>query len=96
MTDVVHAPAVHGEHLRGDEARLRRGEKGDGVRDVVRVADASHHRALADLLDGGRELLRVATGHVGGEEARRDRIDRDAVVTEIHGELLRAGAAYVM
>jgi CRISPR/Cas system-associated exonuclease Cas4 (RecB family) len=45
MGDVVHAPAVDGERLGGDEGSLGGDQEGDGMGDIVGLADPTHHGA---------------------------------------------------
>src|SRR5215510_4130112 len=87
VPDVVHAAAVDGEHLGSDPSRLGRREERDGIGDVLGPADAPDHRPRRH----GREVgLRPAGGgHVGEDEARRDRVHRHTMRPELEGEAAR-------
>src|SRR5690349_21264381 len=52
VRDVVHPPAVDGQHLRGDPAGFRRGQKSDRVGDVLGLADAAEHGLFGKALLG--------------------------------------------
>jgi hypothetical protein len=43
MSDVVHSPAVHGQHLGGDPACSWRGQEDYCIGNVLRLANAAHH-----------------------------------------------------
>src|SRR5262249_51457093 len=45
MSNVVHSSAVYRQQLCRDPARLRRGQEGNSIGDVLGFSDATHHCA---------------------------------------------------
>src|ERR1035441_6224314 len=67
--------AIDREHLAGDVARRRAGQKQDGVGDVLGLAEAPQRNLFQEPLAGlGADLRR----HGGFDEARGDRVHGDA------------------
>ena len=79
---LVHLEAaVHVDDLACDEAGERRGEEADGVRTLLRRAEAMHRYGLQQLCSLLRaELLHDHRRH---DVARRDAVDRDTVCREL-------------
>src|SRR5438270_7314251 len=66
--------AVDIPHLTGDERRVVRGQEVHDARHLVGPAEPSH----GDLgLDAVEDLLGDVLDHLGGDEAGRDRVDRE-------------------
>src|SRR3954467_9841797 len=82
--------AVDVQRLAGDVRRLVAAEEGRGGRDVLRVAAAAYRVGLgghlAQLLGLHLEPARGVVGHVGGDEAGRDRVGVDAEGAELDAE----------
>src|SRR5260221_1950181 len=76
---------VDDEGLSGDVGCARSDEEVDGGGDLIGASDASERDVRLELR---RRLLVEAGGHVGRDEARGDRVDRDRP----SGELLRERA----
>src|ERR1700761_5297763 len=78
--------AVDAKRVAGDPARLRRGEEGHGVADVIGLRDALERlqaeREVAALVGLGKGR------HVGGDDAGRDRIDPDTAPAERRRKML--------
>src|SRR5581483_2621575 len=75
-----YAPVDH-QLMAGRIPRLVRGEKGDGLRDVFRRAERAHRNASPAR--GAHVFVRVDAGtHAGVDEARRHRIDANAIRPE--------------
>src|SRR5215510_5591613 len=81
-------PAVDGDDLARDVARLLGGEEHRQRRDLVGPAHASHRDPLADLRRGGAD---ERTAHVRLDQARRDGVHGDAPRRELPGQRDREG-----
>src|SRR5262245_48640925 len=78
--------AIDGDDLPGEVAGAGAGQVADQVRDILRRPEPAYGDAL---LDFGLDLLGEDIGHVGGDEAGGDHVDRDAA----GGQLTRHGLA---
>src|SRR5689334_7905117 len=90
MRDIVHAAAVHGQHLCGDPARFGGSEKRYRVGDVLWLSDAAEHRFGGETLFGRGPIAGAAAAlcQVGADEAGRYRVYGDVVRAKLHGEAL--------
>src|SRR5262245_43780455 len=88
VTDVIYTAAIYDKRLRGDKTRLRCSEECNRMGNIVRLADASHHRALAELMLHFGPLFLAAPGlrHIRAHEPRRDRIHSYAMRTKLQCE----------
>src|SRR6478736_1798754 len=88
-SDKLGAP-VDVERLAGDVRRLVAAQEGSGGRDVLGIADTADRvpvrGRLAELLDGHPDACGRCVGHVGGDEARGDRVGVDAERAELDAE----------
>src|SRR5713101_7574961 len=75
--------AVDDEGGAGAEAGLVGGQEQDGLGDLVRLAPACHGVQVLDTL-GLLGVLEVALGQGRADDARPDRVDADAPLTELH------------
>src|SRR5215813_3859479 len=83
VTYVICTPTIYDKRLCGDKARFRCSEECNRMSNIVRLADASNHRALAELMLRFCPLVLAAPGlrHIRAHESRRHRI---------HGYAMRA------
>ena len=84
------APAVDVQRLTGDEGRLVAAQERGGGGDVLGLADPAHGGGLGveplQLLGLHLEPARGGVGHLGGDEAGRDRVGGDAERAELDAE----------
>jgi hypothetical protein len=82
--------ARHVDHLAGNVSRTLAGQEGDGVRDIIDLADpASWHlggHTGLEVLERHAEPGGGRGRHVGGDEAGRHRVGGDAERAEFDGE----------
>src|SRR5687768_4580988 len=87
------------DDLAGHEAGALAHEERRGVRDVLGLTDARDRDRLRgtvdQILERDLHALGGRLGHLGGDEAGRDRVDRDAELAELDreglGEALQTG-----
>src|SRR3954452_12578666 len=82
--------SVDPDDLPGDVARLVADEVRAGGRDVLRTSDATHGSPRRGRVDAvTEEALRLGPAqHRGVDEARRDRVDGDALGPELERQRL--------
>src|ERR1700752_731222 len=82
-------PAVDAEHLPVDEARELRGEKDDGIGDILRRAEALQGDALDERLLplGPISLPLLLRRRVRAHETRRHAVHRDAEGPKLMGDV---------
>ena len=88
MTDVIYTATIYDERLRRDETRFRCSEECNRMGNIVRLADASHHRALSEFLFHFGPLFLAAPRlrHIRAHEPRGHRIDSYAMRTKLQCE----------
>src|SRR5215472_8893033 len=76
VTYVICTATIYDKRLSRDKTRFRRSEECNGMSNIVRLADASHHRALAELMlhFGPLFLAAPCLRHIRAHEPRRHRI----------------------
>ncbi len=82
-------PAVDAQHVTGHEAAAGAEQEEDRLVELAGLAAASERRALEQERRERRGVIAELGGHLGGEEARCDGVDADAVAPPLRRQLAR-------
>src|SRR5262245_60722161 len=91
VTDIIYTATVYDKRLRGNKTRFRCSEECNRMGNIVGLADASHHGALAELLLYFGPLFLAAPGlrHIRAHEPRCHRIHSYSMRTKLQCETTR-------
>src|SRR5215467_10423911 len=88
VTYVICTATIYDKRLSGDKTRFRCSEECNRMSNIVRLADASHHRALAELMlhFGPIFLAAPRLRHIRAHEPGRHRIHSYAMRAKLQCE----------